>query len=144
MSNPSELVKTETLNPEEMTRAVGASQRSLFNGGVTEGFVTRARRLLAGDVRDADYLPVPDEVAVAVADEIQRVEQAEGFIVAPIGKQRLLNDWTLLHHHLRDVVLARITDRGVLVLAVGDDEIGLLHANRIEPVGFTLISPMFD
>jgi hypothetical protein len=60
---------------------------------------------------------VPAEVSDGVAE-----------LLAPFGKgkvsreytQRLLNDWTLSYHHGGQHVLCKPTDRGVIVLAVGD------------------------
>ena len=103
----------------------------------------RVRRILAGDIRGEDYLPVPDEVVRAVEDYLKQVEEDGHFTTTAKAKQHLLNEWTFLHHHSKHVVLARFTDRGVIVLAMRPD-IGLLHEHRIVPIGFTLISPIWD
>ena len=111
-------------------------------GGPEPAFVARARRILAGDVRPDDYLPVPDEVRAAAADFIRQVETEHGFEVTDEAKQRTLNDWTLFHHHDGVNVLARYTPHGVLVLAAGDQQIRQVN-QRFDPYrrGF---APMFQ
>src|SRR4051812_30036570 len=69
--------------------------------------LARARRILGGDVRPDDDLPVPDEVTRAVTEELIRLREGEGIEVSPEAHQRMLNDRTLMHHHGGDVVLAR-------------------------------------
>jgi len=109
-----------------------------------EAFLARARRLIAGDVRSTDYLVPTREVLDAVAAEIKRIEEAERFVGTPKARQDLLNDWTLAYLHSRQVVFARVTLQGVLVLASGMTELGLLAANNIEAVGFALMVPNAD
>ena len=83
----------------------------------TVAMLARARRILAGDIRPEDYLPVPAEVSEGVAE-----------LLAPFGKgkvsrkytQRLLNDWTLSYHHGGQDLLCKPTEQGVIVLALGE------------------------
>lgn len=96
-------------------------------------FVARAARILSGDVRPEDYLPVPDEVRAAAADAVRQIETENGFELTAEAKQHTLNNWTLWHYHPDDVVLVRHTERGVLVLAAGDDQ---MHQLRLR-LGFT-------
>lgn len=105
-------------------------------------FLARARRILLGDVRPDDYLPVPDEVRA----EVKRYLATLPFEASDAGARELLLQWTFQFHHAKDVVLARTTDRGVLVLAVGYDQIGAVRA-RFETdhrTGFVLMCPTFE
>ena len=106
-------------------------------------FLDRARRILAGDIRPEDYLPVPDEVRQAVADHLRPIEAELGGEVTLEAKRHLLNEWTLLHHHDGENVLAKYTDRGVLVLAAGSQQMYQVrqHFNPDARSGFALMSP---
>lgn len=105
-------------------------------------FLARARRILAGDVRPDDYLPVPDVVRA----EVGRYLAALPFEASEAGARELLHQWTFQFHHGKDVVLARTTERGALVLAVGYEQIGAVRA-RFETdhrTGFVLVCPTFE
>lgn len=91
-------------------------------------FLARARRILAGDVRPDDYLPVPDTVRA----EVKKYLATLPFEVTPAAERTLLNQWVLQHHHANNVIFARVTDRGVLVLAVGDPDISVVY-QRLAP-----------
>jgi hypothetical protein len=84
-------------------------------------YLARARRILAGDVRAEDYLPVPDTVRADIDDLFHRFALEHGTEATPESYQFALNRAVLNHHHGSDVTLARLTDRGVLVLAVTDE-----------------------
>lgn len=106
-------------------------------------FLDRAKRILSGDIRPDDYLPVPETVRQAVADHLRPIEAEHGFTTSPEAVRHLLNEWTLLHHHDGENVLARYTDRGVLVLAAGSQQMYQvrLHFNPDSRSGFALMSP---
>lgn len=124
----------EPNTPEPPTEtATAAPEAPVGAGEPVPDFVARAARILSGDVRPEDYLPVPDEVRAAVADSARQLEAENGFPVSDAEKRRWLSNWTLWHHHPDDVVLVRHTDRGVLVLAVGDAQMYQLRLR----LGFT-------
>jgi|GEM_PF-4308223 hypothetical protein len=105
-------------------------------------YLARARRILAGDVRTEDYLPVPDSVRAEVKQYLATLP----FEATEAGERELLFDWVFQHHHARDVVLARTTERGVLVLAVGLDQIGPVLERFVidHHTGFVYICPFTD
>lgn len=86
-------------------------------------FLDRARRILAGDIRPEDYLPVPESVRREVDEYLASVEREIGGPVTAAGRQQVLNDATYHFHHAADTTLTKNTDRGVLVLAVGSEQI---------------------
>ena len=105
--------------------------------------LARARRILGGDIRPDDYLPEPEEVRRDAAEHIRQIEEEHGFETAPEAVRHLLNEWTLLHHHDGDTVLAKYTDRGVLVLAAGSQRIYQIN-QQFDPdyrSGFALMFP---
>ncbi len=67
-------------------------------------------------------LPVPEEIAEAVACEEARITREHGFMVAPEARQRMLSDLTLRHYYDGAYVASRHTPLGVEILAVGRDE----------------------
>ncbi|HEV3384617.1 MAG TPA: hypothetical protein VG097_07370 [Gemmata sp.] len=89
-------------------------------------FIARARRILGGDVRPDDYLPVPEVVHSAVADEETRLREVKGFTISDEFRTRIRNDWTLQFIHGGQPVACRRTDAGVIVFAVGTEEIRTL------------------
>jgi hypothetical protein len=84
-------------------------------------YLSRARRILSGDVRADDYLPVPDSVRAAVDADFRQFAREYGTEATPEAYRFALNRAVLDHYHAYDVVLARLTDDGVLVLAVTDE-----------------------
>ena len=106
-------------------------------------FLERAKRILSGEVRPEDYLPEPDEVQKAVTEHLRPIETELGAEVTLEAVRHLLNEWTLLHHHDGENVLAKYTDRGVLVLAAGGQQIYQVkqHFNPDSRSGFALMSP---
>jgi hypothetical protein len=67
-------------------------------------------------------LPVPKEIEEAVTHEDERLLRDHGIVVAPEGRQRMLNDLTLQYYYESAYVASRHTPVGVEVLAVGWDE----------------------
>jgi hypothetical protein len=67
-------------------------------------------------------IPVPPEVAEAVAQEEARIEREHGFRIAPEARQWMLDDWTLQYYYDDAYIAYRRTPQGVEVLAAGCDE----------------------
>jgi hypothetical protein len=100
-------------------------------------FLARARRILGGDIRPDDYLPVTPEVQACVdrdlafiRDHIRRQYEA-GRIPAvyeldPSTPIQQRNEWLLSFHHGRQNIACIVNDTGVIVLAVGLDQTGAL------------------
>lgn len=105
--------------------------------------LARAGRILAGDVRDDDYLPVPAELLRELDEHYRQAAEETGFDASPAIRQNTLNNWTLDHHHDGNVVLARFTDLGVIVLAAGHPDIYRVRMayNTDYRSGFALMFP---
>ncbi len=93
-------------------------------------FLARARRILGGDVRPDDYLPVTPEVQAGVdldlaflAEHVRKQFEAgripEAFGVHPATAVRQRNDRLLSFHHGGQNVACLEDENGVIVLAVG-------------------------
>jgi hypothetical protein len=100
-------------------------------------FLARARRILSGDIRPEDYLPVTPEVQ-------SRVDRDMAFAAGHIRKQfeagripavfepdaseqiRQRNGWLLSLNHGGQNVACLEDDQGVIVLAIGLEECGTL------------------
>ena len=100
-------------------------------------FIVRARRILSGDIRPDDYLPVPPEVQ-AEFDRSFNPETAEYF--APF-RRHTLNNWTLSFYY-GDIgpVLSRESELGVIVIAVGLEQMRAvldLFPRREQRAGFS-------
>ena len=91
--------------------------RSTKEKRATAAMVARAKRILAGDIRAEDYLPVPAEVRDGVHELLGQFGKGR---VSKEYTQLLLNEWTLSYHHGGRHVLYKKTDEGVIVLAVGE------------------------
>jgi len=89
--------------------------------------LARAERILKGDIHPDDYLPIPDELVAEVGAHYQRVAEESGVIATEEARRRTLMDWTLTYHFGGQLVLLRRTDQGVIVLAVGPEEIGAVE-----------------
>jgi hypothetical protein len=85
----------------------------------TETPVQRAVRILSGNIRPEDYLPVSDDIIAFVADG----EARGGVTMLPEYRQRMISDLALQAHHAGNIVLSRHTSEGVIVLALGANEI---------------------
>lgn len=135
MSHENESLSVDTEQTVEQTPAAVPE--------LEPAFLVRAGGILAGQVRSEDYLAEPAEIVQAVADELRRVAEEEGIEATPAAKRQLLNDWTLQHHYPNESLLARCTDRGVIVLAAGKEQIYEVR-QRFSPDynhGFVLIFP---
>jgi hypothetical protein len=84
-----------------------------------ETTILRAVRTLSGDIRKEDYLPVSDDIIAFVAD----AEARGGVAMLPEYRQRMISDLALQALHAGNIVLSRHTSEGVIVLALGADEI---------------------
>lgn len=121
----------DTLTPESDAPASPPSPQA------EPPFLARARRILSGDVRPDDYLPVTPEVQACVerdlafirdhirkAAETGRIPQA--YEIDPSTPIRQRNDWLLSFYHGRQNIACIENDTGVIVLAVGLDQTGAL------------------
>src|SRR5436309_1820312 len=91
-----------------------------------DAVLARARRILEGDIRPDDYLPVTPEVRRAVErDMAYSRERADGQPPpAPEVETRQLRERLLSFHHAGMSVCYTEDGRGVVVLAVGLHHIG--------------------
>lgn len=100
-------------------------------------FIARARRILSGDVRPDDYLPVTPEVQACVdrdlafaREQIRKAAEAgripAAYELDPSSAVRQRNDWLLSFYHGRQNVAYIENDTGVIVLAVGLEQGGAL------------------
>ena len=109
----------DTLTPDP-TAPAGANGATA-TPGTEPAFVARARRILAGDVRPEDYLPVTPEVRhrVDLFMDWARARAGDQPPPDPEVEERQLRTELLAFHH-GGVNLAYIEDaRGVIVLGVG-------------------------
>ena len=90
-------------------------------------FLARARRILAGNIRPDDYLPVTPEVAEEVDACLRRLREEEGVPSCEEGIRLLRNDAALQFHCGGQEVLCRRTALGVIVLAVGTKQVHALQ-----------------
>jgi hypothetical protein len=114
-----EIVQTPTSWPDTATVASAILQEPAF--------LTRARRVLSGDIRPDDYLCPPDELVREVEAHYQRVAEESGVVASDEARRRTLADWTLSHYYGGQLVLRRLTDQRVIVLAVGPNEVGAVE-----------------
>lgn len=98
-------------------------------GEVEPAFLARARRILGGDVRPEDYLPVTPEVRAAADFEMVYIRDQMKREAAPEWAANQLRDWTLSFHCGGKNILYIKDDRGVVVVAVGLDQIAALVQN---------------
>lgn len=130
------------------------------------GFLDRARRILSGDVRPEDYLPVTPEVEAYVARDLAfagehvRKQVEAGRLPAAVeidpnarfdgqgltlfARQR--NQWLLTVHHGGQNVAYLENETGVIVLGVGLEEGGALIRvfpyEMLKDVGFGAGEPL--
>lgn len=109
--------------PDERTIPATADPTANGHTAVAESPLARARRILAGEIRPGDYLPVPDDV-IAFVDA---AEAQGGVKMLPEYRQLMIDDLVLQHHHAGDIVLCRYTADGVIVLAAGPDHVHTLE-----------------
>jgi hypothetical protein len=87
-------------------------------------YMARARRILTGDIRPDDYLPVTPEVRAGVDRAMAYYrERGKGQEPAPSVEPRQLLDELLSFHHGGEAIVFTRSDAGVIVLAVGDEQI---------------------
>jgi len=89
--------------------------------------LARALRILEGDIRESDLLPLPSDAAAKVEREfdIAQALRPEATI-SEAERQRVRLDRTLEFHFSGQPVACLRTPRGAVVLAVGEEEIGAL------------------
>lgn len=86
-----------------------------------EAPVARALRILSGDIRPDDYLAVPADIQADHDREMNRLLVEEGVAVAPLTYARILCENTLREVYPCRTVIRKVTERGTLVIAVGDE-----------------------
>jgi hypothetical protein len=86
-------------------------------------FLDRARRILGGDIRPEDYLPVTEEVRRSVVRSMDYYrERGKGQELAPeVEPRQLLEELLSFHHGGQNIVFTQAPD-GIVVLAVGLDQ----------------------
>jgi hypothetical protein len=86
-------------------------------------FLGRARRILAGDVRPEDYLPVTPEVRRRVDLFMDWARaRGNGQALAPEVEPRQLKEELLSFHHGGENVAYIEDEKGIVVLGVGLDQ----------------------
>src|SRR5579872_494008 len=81
--------------------------------------VLRASRILSGDIQPDDYLPISNDILAFVAD----AEARTGVQMLSEYRQKMISELALQAHHAGNIVLTHHTANGVIVIAVGVDEI---------------------
>jgi hypothetical protein len=79
--------------------------------------IAEVTRILSGDTRPEDYLPVTEEIKEFVNKEEARI----GFQIHQEARQKLYSELALQVHHRDQEVLVKYTPSGVIVLAAGSD-----------------------
>jgi hypothetical protein len=79
--------------------------------------IAEVTRILSGDIRPEDYLPVTEEIAKFVSEHEARI----GFQIHPEARQKLYSELALQVHHRDQEVLVKYTPSGVIVFAAGSD-----------------------
>ena len=89
-----------------------------------ESAATRAARILSGDLRPSDYLPVTDRVRFLTDREMAYArERLKGVEPDPCVERRQLHQNLLLVHHPEEHVGYIEDDTGIAVVVTGLDEI---------------------
>lgn len=94
--------------------------------------IARARRILECGPKDDDYLAIPDQSREDVDRHIAG-HRANGIEVEPATRLRMLIDQALFDLYKGSDILAHRTDRGVVVVAAGSDEVSAVI--RAVPLG---------
>ena len=89
-------------------------------------FLARARRILGGDIRPDDYLTVTPEVRAAADFELAYVRSHMKIEPLPEVIANQLRNRMMSFHHGGENILYVEDDKGVAVVAVGEEQIGLL------------------
>jgi hypothetical protein len=74
-------------------------------------------RILSGQIRPEDYLPVTEDIKDFVSEHEARV----GIQLLPEARQKLYSELALQTHHRDQEVLVKYTPYGVIALAAGID-----------------------
>jgi hypothetical protein len=109
-----------------------------------EAMLARARRILGGDVRPDDYLPVTPEIRAAADFEMAYVRGHMKIEPLPEVVARQLRDWILSFHHAGQDIAFISNEKGVVVLADGDrigDLIDGASEDQLRQVIFTIPEP---
>lgn len=86
-------------------------------------FITRARRILTGDIRPDDYLEVTPEVRRRVKLSMDyAIARLNGQQPAPEVEPRQIRQETLSFHHGGDSVAYIEDERGIIILGVGPEQ----------------------
>lgn len=87
-------------------------------------YLARARRILSGDIRPNDYLPMTPEVRhrVDLSMEWARA-RAKGQPLPPDDQPQQIRQELLSFHHGGDILSYVEDEHGVIVLAVGHDQL---------------------
>lgn len=93
--------------------------------------VARALRIFADGPRDDDYVPIPDRSREDVDRHIAGIKARDGFVVNDADRLQMYIEQALHDLYRGQVISTRRTDRGVVVLAVGWDEVRAV--SRAEP-----------
>lgn len=115
-------METETL----LTTPPARATRPGADGHPTDDWRAWVTRVLSGDRRPDDYLPVPDEVRRVVDIDMAYAQQRLGAEPANSTYIRQLH-WCLLsfHHGGQNIGIVR-DDRGIIVVAVGLDQVAAI------------------
>ena len=96
--------------PHELTIPSDTPASANGHAPPAESPLDRARRVLRGDVRPADYLSVPDDVVPFV----DGAEARTGVRLSPHYRQVHIDNLTLQEHYAGEIVLCRHTGEGVV------------------------------
>jgi hypothetical protein len=135
-------VEANTLTPEPATRETRET-----NSIVAEhepAFLVRARRIFGGDICPEDYLTIPEEIQSAIAIAFNDLFERDGFKVAEQYITQTRSDWMLQYAHECQPIACRYTESGVIVFAVGLEEIRTFlecFTRPDERAGFFLTTP---
>lgn len=102
------------------------THEQLADDRATQTMLDRARRVLSGDVRPDDYLPVTPEVRAAADFELDHLRTHMKLDIVPEEAARQLRGWLLSFHHGGETIVLVEDNSGVVVLAAGEDEIAAL------------------
>jgi hypothetical protein len=89
-------------------------------------FLARAMRILRGDIRPEDYLQVTPEVQRATDFEMAHVRSHLKLEPPPEAIAHQLKGWLLSFHHGGQNIIYIENEKGVVVLAVGSDQVRAL------------------
>ncbi|MBX9583123.1 MAG: hypothetical protein K2X87_22680 [Gemmataceae bacterium] len=90
--------------------------------------VARARRILEHGPKDDDYLPIPDQSRQDMDWHIAEIKARDGFVVNDADRLWLDANQALYDLYGGKYIATLRTDRGVVVLAVGGDEVSAIYA----------------